>query len=1024
MISSFGFNSISCSVTIVSIGCFSGCSSTTTSGFDFRRITFFFDGFFGLPPTSSSLAMIVSSGFSSIVGFDSVHSSVSIGFSSIGNSIISSDTVILVSSTMSLVSVSSIFVIDSLRFDFLLIFFVVVVVVSTSTFASSSSGLISSLSGFSSSTSSSLGFSSINSSVTIVSGCFSSSRISGFDFRLMTFFDVTTVIDSSGLSSSTTSGFDFRRIFFDGFFGLPFSSGFSSSSVIFSSGFCSSPGNSMISSVTVILVSSVTSLSSVGCCSDFVFDSRRFGFITDFFVSTSILDSSSSGLVSSSGFCSSIISSFGFKSITSSVVTTCSGCFSSSWISGFDFRRIFFDGSSIISSVTVTFVSSIISLSSSPLSCDFVIDTFRLDFFTVFFTVSTSTVDSTSSSLISSSGFSSKISSFGFKSINSSVTIGFTGCSSVTSSGFDLRRITFFEGFFFGLPSSDFSSGISSSGFSSGISSSGFCSSPGSSIISSDTVTCVSSVISLSSSPSCNLVAESLRIDFLIVFFVVSMPILDSSSSGLNSSSDFSSIISSFGFNSINSSVTIGFSVCSSVISGLDLRRIFFDGFFGLPSSFGFSSLSSSGFCSSSGNSIISSVTVICVSSVISLSSSLSCCFVIESFRFDFLLIFFVVVVSTSTLASSSSGFCSSTSSSFGFNSINSSVTTDFSGCSSVISGLDLRRITFFFEGFFGLPSSGFSSEISSSGFCCSSPGSSITSSDTVTCESSVTSLSCSPSCSSVTESFRFDFFTVFFTVSTSILDSSSSGLNSSSGFSSTISSFGFKSINSSVTIGFSGCSSVISGLDLRRITFFFDGFFGLPSSFGFSSVSSSGFCSSSGSSITSSVTVICVSSVISLSTSPSCNLVAESLRFDFLIVFFVVSTSTLVCSSSCWISSSGFCSSTSSSFGFNSINSSVTIGCFSSSSTTSGFDFRRIFFEGFFFGLPSSGFSSEISSSGFCSSSGSSIISSDTVTCVSSVTSLSSLLSSNSVVTDSLRLDFFTDFLVSNSILDSSSSG
>ncbi|KAH9501906.1 hypothetical protein DERF_012716, partial [Dermatophagoides farinae] len=202
---------------------------------------------------------------------------------------------------------------------------------------------------------------------------------------------------------------------------------------------------------------------------------------------------------------------------------------------------------------------------------------------------------------------------------------------------------------------------------------------------------------------------------------------------------------------------------------------------------------------------------------------------------------------------------------SFGFKSITSSVVTICSGCfsfSSTASGFDFRRI--FFDGFFGLPSSsslGFSSISDICSSCCFS------SSVTITLVSSSTSGLSAFGCSnSVFDSERFDFFTDFF-VSTSILDSSSSGLVSFSGFcSSTIASFGFKSITSSVTMGF--CSSTTSGLDFRLMTFF-DGFFGLPSSSGFSSVMGisssfgccSGFFSSPASSMISSETVTLVSS-------------------------------------------------------------------------------------------------------------------------------------------------------------------
>ncbi|KAH9501909.1 hypothetical protein DERF_012719 [Dermatophagoides farinae] len=299
--------------------------------------------------------------------------------------------------------------------------------------------------------------------------------------------------------------------------------------------------------------------------------------------------------------------------------------------------------------------------------------------------------------------------------------------------------------------------------------------------------------------------------------------------------------------------------------SGLDFRLMtfFFEGFFGLPSS-GFSSgISSSGFCSSSGSSMISSVTVTVVSSVISFSSA-SCNSAVGAFGFvNFLTNFFLVSTPTSDSMSVSA----------------------------------------------------------------SSSGSSMISSVTVTVVSSVISFS-SASCNSAVGSFGFvNFLTNFFFVSTPTSDSMSGCISSSGACSSRISSVGFKAITSSVVtfVSSSGLASKASCLDFRLMTFFFEGFFGLPSS-GFSSgISSSGFCFSSGNSMISSVTVTIVSSVISFS-SASCKSAVGSFGFvNFLTNFFLVSTPTSDSISGC-ISSSGACSSRISSVGFKAINSSVMI--------------------------------------------------------------------------------------------------
>ncbi|KAH9501910.1 hypothetical protein DERF_012720 [Dermatophagoides farinae] len=299
--------------------------------------------------------------------------------------------------------------------------------------------------------------------------------------------------------------------------------------------------------------------------------------------------------------------------------------------------------------------------------------------------------------------------------------------------------------------------------------------SSGNSIISSNTSVLISSVIS--SSPVAGIsVIDSFRLGFFNIFFFVSASIFDSSFGRISSSGTSSVIGSSDGFRVIASSVSFDVTTIVSIISAAPWRRsIISSSGFDISSSLGLSkSIVGFDFDSSSiDSSIISAFSVFLPKAV-------------QAFlRFD--LLFLILHLKRSQfrkhirqpLSTSSSGSSMISSVTVtvvsSLHAINSSVMifVSSSGLVSKASGLDFRLMTFFFEVFFGLPSSGFSSGISSSGFC-SSSGSSIISSVTMTVVSSVISFS-SASCNSAVGSFGLvNFFTNFFFVSTPTSDSMS----------------------------------------------------------------------------------------------------------------------------------------------------------------------------------------------------------------------------------------------------------
>ncbi|KAH9414044.1 hypothetical protein DERP_012425, partial [Dermatophagoides pteronyssinus] len=473
--------------------------------------------------------------------------------------------------------------------------------VDSSSFVSSSSG-----------SSTTEGFSLITSSTVISSGC--SSVGFGFNFIVCSsvgsssigFVICVSVLGSSLISSSsgssTTEGFSLITS------STVISSGCSSAGFGFNFIVCSSAGSSSIGFVSSSVGVGFNRITCSTISGDSSFTTKGFNLITS---STVVSSNSSTGfgfnfITCSSTGCSSL--GLGISSIRDS---TNSGCFAVS------IDVCITTGVAVDINSSGLISSSSLVRSFSLISSNFGFESFRFNFL-ITFCVSISTNDSSGSGRISiSSGFvsSSTISSFGFNSISSSVTIGSSVFFTVSTS----NLVSSSSGFF-GLPSS----GLSSSG----ISSSGLCSSPGISIISSVTSTCFSSLfphplLILQVQVEFLLLFSSLfphpvlflqvLVEFLLLAYLLQVVSSGNSSSGLCSSpvvTGFSSMISSFGFDSICSSVTsdFGSSGFSSLISGFDFRRIFFDGFFGLPSSSGFSSvISSSGFFSSSGISMISS---------------------------------------------------------------------------------------------------------------------------------------------------------------------------------------------------------------------------------------------------------------------------------------------------------------------------------------------------------------------------------------------------------------------------------
>ncbi|KNC31678.1 hypothetical protein FF38_03042 [Lucilia cuprina] len=904
---------ISSTVTVVS-GCLSSSSTVSIlvtsclSPFTFLitrvRTTFFF----GLPSSETNSITRSSSGSSLISsGCFSIRASSTVTV--VSGCLSSSSTVsILVTSCLSPLT----FLITRVRITF---FFGLPSSLTDSTIRTSSgSSLISS--GCSSAGASS--------TVTVVSGCLSSSStvsilvtscLSPLTF-LITRASSTVTVVSDGLSSSSTVSilvtsclspltFLITRVRITFFFGLPSSvtdsrTRTSSGSSLISSGCFSKGTSSTVTEVSGCLSSSSTVSILVTCClSPLTFLITRVR--TTFFFVTDSTTRTSSG--------SSLISSGCFSIGTSSTVTVVSGCLSSS------------------STVSILVTSCL-----SPLT--FLITRVRITFF---FGLPSSVTDSTTRTSSGSSLISSGCSSIGASSTvtvvsgclssSSTVSILVTSCLSPLTFLITRVRITFF----FGLPSSVTDSTTRTSSGSSLISSG--CFSKGTS----STVTVVSGCLSSSSTVSILVTSCLSPFTFLITrvritfFFGLPSSVTDSTRRTSSGSSLISSGCSSIGASStvtvvsgcLSSSSTVSILVtsCLSPLTFLITRvRITF--FFGLPSS-----VTDSTTRTSSGSSLIfsgcssigASSTVTVVSGCLSSSSTVSILVTSCLSPLIFLITHSTTRTSSGSSLISSGCFSIGTSSTVtvvsGCLSFSSTVSILVTSCLSPLTFLITRvRITFFF----GLPSSVIDSttRTSSGSSLISSGCSSIGTSSTVTvvsgCFSSSSTVSilvtsCLSPLTFLITRVRTTFFFCLPSSETDSITRTSSGSSliysgcSSIRASSTVTVVsGCLSSSSTVSILVTSCLSPLTFLITRvRITFFFVSilvtsclspltflitrvrttfFFGLPSSetdsttrtSSGSSLISSG-CSSTGASSTVTVVSGCLSSSSTVSILVTC---------------------------------------------------------------------------------------------------------------------------------------------------------